>query len=108
NTVVALGMFRFFLNRNRFSVGVEFHDTETFGIIYIIAEYSSSLAVFRIFHSGFQSFLQTVACKNVVSQYHGYTVISDKVCADDKGLGKSVRTWLHFIGEMNAKLMAVS
>lgn len=49
-----------------------------------------------------------MACKNVVSQNHGYAVISDKVCADDKGLSQSVGAWLHCIGEINAKLVAVS
>ena len=100
-------MFRFFFNGNSLSVGVEFYDAETLRIVYIIAEYGSALAAFRIFHSGFQSFLQTVACKDIVTQHHGYTVIPDKVRADDKGLGQSVGTWLHFIGEMNAKLMAI-
>ena len=101
-------MLRLLFDRDCLSVLIELNDAETFRIVYIVAEYGGAFAPFCVFYGGFQTFFQSVSCENIIAQYHGHTVVSDKVGADDKGLSQSVGTWLHRIGKADAELMAVS
>ena len=101
-------MFRFLFDRDGFTVVVEFYDTESLRIIYIVSEYSSAFAGFCILYSSLKSLLQSMSCENVITQHHGNCVIADEFLADDKCLRKSVRAWLYGIGKMNAELMSVT
>ena len=51
---------------------------------------------------------EALAVEDIVSQDHGHRIVSDEICADDKGLGQSVGAGLHRIAEGDAELMAVA
>ncbi len=57
---------------------------------------------------GFQLFLQIVAVEDVIAQHQRAIVAADKLFAEDKGLGQTVRAWLHFILQIQAPLAAVA
>ena len=46
--------------------------------------------------------------ENVVAQYHGNRLSGNKLLANNEGLCQSVRTRLHRIGQLHAKLMTIS
>ena len=96
-TVIALWFLRLFFDRNRFSCLVKFNDTKTLRIVYIISKYSSALTCLCIFHSSFQTLVQTMSCENVIAKNHCHCIITDKFFTDDKCLSQSVRAWLHCI-----------
>ena len=87
---------------------IELNDTEPLRVVHIVAEDRCTLAGFGIVYRILQAGIQTLPGENVVAKYHGYGVIPDKFFADQECLGQSVRTWLHFIGEVYAELMSVT
>ena len=97
-----------FFNADHMAVPVEFHDSEPLRIIDIVAEYSCPLAGFRVFNSYLQSLFQSVPCEYIVPQDHGDAVISDKLFAYNKGLGKAVGTRLFLVRQSDPKLVTVS
>ena len=108
HTVVALGLFRFLFNGDSLSFFIEFYDSKTLRIVYIIAEYRCSLSGLCIFNRSFQTFFQTMSGKDIISQNHCHRITSDEVLADNKCLCQTIRTWLYGIRKFNTKLMTVS
>ena len=106
-TVVALWMLRLLLDGNCFSFVIELNDTETLRIIYIVTKYCSTFACLSIFYCCLQTLVQSMTCENVISKNHSNCIITDKLLANDKCLGKSVRAWLYCIRKMYTKLMSV-
>ena len=101
-------MGRFFLNGNGFTILIELNNTETLRVIHIVAKHCGTLTGFRILHSSFQTLFQAVSCKNVVTQYHCHSVITNKISTNDKRLCQSIRGGLNSIGKVNTKLMSVT
>src|SRR5690554_5982001 len=84
-------------------VFVELDDAETFRVFYLIAEYGGAFGALGGF---FQFGGETLAVKDVVTQYQAHAVVADELFADDKGLSETVRAWLDFVAEVNAELCA--
>ena len=101
-------MFRFLFNRDRFAFMIEFYNTESLRIVYIISENSSAFSGFCILYCCFQSLFQTMSCKNIIAKNHSNGIVSDKLLTNDKCLCKSVRAWLYSVGKVNTKLMSVT
>ena len=106
--VVALRVGGLLLDGFRLAVLVERDNAETLRIIHVVAEYRSAGSRIRIPHCCHQALPETVSEEDVVTQDHAYIVTADEFFTDNECLRKSVRAWLHGIGQMNAELMAVS
>ena len=101
-------MLRLLLDTHSLTMLIELHDAKTLRIIDIIAEYGRTFSVLRILHGSLQSLLKSVPEEDIVAQHHRHKVITDKVRTDNKRLCQSIRTRLHCIGQIHAKLMAVT
>ena len=97
----------FLLDGDSISVFVEFHNAKALGVVDIITENSCSFALLCFLNGCAESFPKTVACKNIVPQYHGCGISVDKFFADGECLGESVRRGLGLVGKIETELVAV-
>ena len=95
-------------NRDCLSVVVEFYDTKTFRIIYIIAEYCRTFSRLCIFHGRFQTLLQAMTCEYIISQNHCNGIVTNEVCTNNKCLCQSIRAWLNCIRKIHTILVSIS
>ena len=97
--VIALGMLGFLLNRYRPPVLIEFDDSESLGILDIIAEHRSASALLGIIYGSLKLKAEAVTCEDIVTQNHSYLIVADEFLAEDKCLCKSVGRRLNLIGQ---------
>ena len=75
NGIIRLRLCRFFFNRNRPAMFIEFNDAEAFRIVDVITEYRGP---FRVGRSLLQMAGQTCAVENIIAQNHGARFPIDK------------------------------
>ena len=107
-TIIALRMLWLLFNRNGLAILIKLYDTESLRIIYIVSKYGSTLTRLCILHCCCQTFLHTVSCENIISQYHRNGIITNEFLSNDECLSQSIRAWLYCIRQLHSKLMSVS
>ena len=95
-------------NRNCFAILIKLYDTESLRIINVISKYSSTLTRLCILHSCRQTFLHTMSCKNIISQYHCNSIITNELFTNNECLCQPIRARLYCIRQLHAKLMSVA
>ena len=96
---------RLFLDGKRAAVFVHLHHAERARVIDIIAEHRRAAAVFRRLR---QIFAQVVAVENIVAQNEADLIVSDEALANEKCVGNAPLHLLNAVGDVQAKLRAVS
>ena len=56
----------------------------------------------------FEQALEVVAVEDVVTEDQGARLVTDKVAAEDEGLGQSVRAGLNAVAQVEAPLAAIT
>ena len=105
--IVGFRISRLLLDGDGVVVLVELDDAEAFRITDIVAEDRGSALLGSL--DGVEKMLAKAgAVEDVVAKHHGTGFIADEVLAEDEGLGKSIRTWLNGVGELESEMAAVS
>ena len=97
-SVVALGHFGLFLDREGFTTFIKLHHTKAFRVIDIVTKDSGAAILLCVMHGGTQQLAKAVTIEDVVTQHHGAGIVPDEWLTQQKRLCQTIRTGLNFIG----------
>ena len=101
-------MLWFFFDAQAVAICINFGNTISFWVVYIISE-NGSLSMFcSIFNTLFQQFGKTCSMKDVVTENQTNAVVANKLFSDNESLCKTVRTWLFGIFEFDSNFMSIT
>lgn len=95
----------FFFDADGTAAGIELHYAKALWVGYVIAKYSCT---FTARSGGMEVGGEVLAIKNIIAEDQAAIVITDKVFANNKGLGQAIGGWLFGITEFNTKLAAIA
>ena len=86
--IIALGLFGFFLNGDSLAGVVQLHYAEPLRVVDVVAEHRRAVL---LLHRLAELRGKPRAVENVVTQYHGSTIIADELLTQNKRLRQAVR-----------------